>query len=176
MKKICAIAIVILLPALLLRGQTTALPIGPASITSHMGEFDLNLHTATYLGDVQVDDPQMKLRCEWLVASMPASGGRISHIVCETNVVIDYFDQKGQTNHITSDKAVYDYNVQGTVTNETITFTGNPKIENAQTVTIGEPIIWNRADGNIVVMNGKTIFKQGIGGLSGQTNAIQTQK
>ncbi|HEY1661949.1 MAG TPA: LptA/OstA family protein [Verrucomicrobiae bacterium] len=172
MKIFCAIAIVILMPALLLRGQTNNLPIGPATITSHTGFFSLNSHTATYQGNVQVDDPQMTLRCEWLMASMPPSGGRIDHIVCETNVVIDYFDQRGQTNHITSDKAIYDYNVQGMVTNESITFTGNPRIENAQTITIGEPIIWNRADGNIVVMNGKTTFKQGIGGLSGLTNSV----
>jgi len=171
MKRNCAIGLLILLPPLLLCGQTNGVSAGPALITSRTGSFDLNSRTATYQGNVHVDDPQMKLRCEWLLASLPPSGGRISHIVCETNVVIDYSDEKGQTNHITSDKAVYDYNVQGNVTNETITFTGNPKIENAQAIITGEPIIWNRADGNFVVMDEKMIFKEGIGGLSAMTNA-----
>ena len=36
-----------------------------------------------------VDDPEMKLTCEWLVADLPQTGGRVDHIVAETNVVID---------------------------------------------------------------------------------------
>lgn len=171
MKFFGAIALLILLPAMLLCAQTNTIPAVPALITSRTGDFDLNSRTATYQGDVRVDDPEMKMRCEWLVATLPSSGGRISHIVCETNVVIDYFDEKGQTNHITSDKAVYDYNVQGVMTNETITFTGNPRIENAQAIITGEPIIWNRAGGRFTVMNEKMIFKQGITGASAQTNA-----
>jgi lipopolysaccharide export system protein LptA len=124
----------------------------------------MNTRTATYQGHVQVDDPAMHLRCERLTATLPSSGGHINHIVCETNVVIDAF-QNGQTNHITSDNAVYDYSVQAGVTNETITFTGNPRIENAQITTTGEPIIWYRTTGEIRAVNGKTIFKQGLSGF-----------
>jgi lipopolysaccharide transport protein LptA len=164
------ITILLLMAAPWLRAQTNPTPAGPALITSRTGDFDMNTRTATYLGDVHVVDPEMKLRCEWLSATLPTSGGHIDHIVCETNVVIDYSDEKSQTNHITSDRAVYDYNVQGVVTNETITFTGSPRIENAQAIITGEPIIWHRDSGKFEVTNEKMIFKQGIGGLATQTN------
>ena len=69
----------------------------------------------------------MKLTCALLVADLPQSGGRLNHIVAETNVVIDAKDDEGQPIHATSDKTVYDYNVQNGVTNETVTLTGNPQ-------------------------------------------------
>jgi lipopolysaccharide export system protein LptA len=162
--------LIFLLLAPVLRAQTNAMPAGPAVITSDTGDFDMNSRTAIYQGNVRVDDPEMNLQCEWLTATLPPSGGRINHIICETNVVIDT-DQNGQTNHITSDKAVYDYAVQDGVTNETITFTGSPRIENAQVITTGEPIVWNRASGEFNVMNEKMIFKQGFGPMASPTNA-----
>ena len=64
-------------------------------------------------------------------------------------MVIDFTDEKGQTNHVTSDKAVYVYKVQNGVTNETVTLTGNAKVENAQGWLTGEPIVWNRANDSI---------------------------
>lgn len=143
-------------------------PAGPATISSTVGYFNMNSRTATYVGAVRVDDPEMKLRCEWLAAAMPPAG-RINHIVCETNVVIDT-DQNGQTNHITADKAVYDFAVQSGVTNETITFTGSPRIDNAQAIITGEPIVWNRTTGDISVTGEHSIFKQGIGALTSPTN------
>ena len=98
---------------------------------------------------MRVDDPQMKLTCEQLTADMPQAGGRPNHIVAETNVVIDFTDDKGQTNHATSDKAVYDLQVQDGVTNETVTLTGNPRrVENAQGTQAGDVIIWNRVNNN----------------------------
>ena len=74
-----------------------------------------------YSGNVRVDDPQMKLTCEQLTADFPQSGGHIDHMVALTNVVMDSVDEKGQTNHATSDKAVYDYHVQNGITNEIVT-------------------------------------------------------
>ena len=84
----------------------------------------------------------MKLHCEWLVADLPQTG-RISHIVAETNVVIDATDDKGQNMHATGDKAVYTYDVENGVTNEMVTLTGNAKVENAQGWLTGEPITLN---------------------------------
>ena len=77
-------------------------------ISSDSADFDLTGHEAIYRGHVRVDDPQMKLTCEQLIADVPQSGGHVNHIVAETNVVIDFMDNKGQTNHATGDKAVYD--------------------------------------------------------------------
>jgi len=110
----------------------------------------LNGHQAIYRGHVRVDDPQMKLTCAQLTTDLPQAGGRPNHIVAETNVVIDFTDDKGQTNHATSDKAVYLYNVQNGVTNETVTLTGNPQpqVENAQGTQAGDVIVWSRENTN----------------------------
>ncbi|HEY3761223.1 MAG TPA: LptA/OstA family protein [Verrucomicrobiae bacterium] len=168
--KIGAVIILFFGLAPVTRAQSNSIPTpnGPATISSAVGYFDMNSRTATYVGNVRVDDPQMKLQCEWLAATLPSSG-RVNHIVCETNVVIDT-DQNGQTNHITADKAVYDFAVQSGVTNETITFTGTPRIDNAQAVITGEPIIWDRATGEFTVKGEKMLFKQGIGAMTSLTN------
>jgi hypothetical protein len=81
---------------------------------------------------------------------MPPAGGRPNHIVAETNVVIDFTDTKGQTNHATGDKAVYVYSEQGGVTNKTVTLTGNPQpqLENAQGLQVSDVIIWSRENTN----------------------------
>src|ERR1017187_4819032 len=104
----------------------------PPRIDSDSADFDLVARTATYRGYVRVDDTEMKLTCAWLVADVRQAGGRPNRIVAETNVVIDFTDTKGQTNHATGDKAVYIYSEQGGVTNKTVTLTGNPQMENAQ--------------------------------------------
>jgi len=126
-------------------------PRAPTQIYSdNSADFDLNGHQAIYRGHVRVDDPEMKLTCALLVADVPQAGGHPNHIVAETNVVIDFTDDKGQTNHATSDKAVYLYNVQNGVTNETVTLTGNPQpqVENAQGTQAGDVIVWSRENTN----------------------------
>ncbi len=117
---------------------------------------------AVYRGNVRVDDPQMKLTCEEMTADLPQTGGHIDHLVALTNVVMDFVDDKGQTNHATSDKAVYDYNVVNGVTNETVTLTGNAKVENAQGWMTGEPIIWDRVNNSVHAENQKMILRQNI--------------
>jgi len=125
-------------------------PRAPKLIHADSADFDLNGHQGIYRGHVRVDDPQMKLTCERLIADMPPAGGRPNHIVAETNVVIDFTDTKGQTNHATGDKAVYTYQEQGGATNETLTLTGDPQpqVENAQGLQAGDVIIWNRENTN----------------------------
>lgn len=172
----CAAVLFFLSLAPFLGAQTNAIPLNWLVITSRTGAFDANARAAVYDGDVLVKDPQMKLRCQWMKATMPLSGGRINHIVCKTNVVIDYTDQKGQTNHITSDQAVYDYNVQDSVTNETITFTGNPRLENAQMISTGDPIVWNRQTGAVDVTGEKMIIKGDLGAVPGRTNGAVKPK
>ena len=81
-------------------------------------DFDLTARQAAYHIHVRVDDPAMKLTCEYLTANFPQDGGHFDHIVAETNVIIDFTDEKGQTMHATGDKMVYDYAVQNGTTNE----------------------------------------------------------
>ncbi len=181
--KYYSLIIIAVLGGLMLRAQTNT-PGTPAAlrdltrISSDSGDFDLAGHEATYhatyLGHVRVDDPQMKLTCERLVADLPQAGGHPSHIVAETNVVIDLTDEKGQTNHATSDKAVYDFQVKDSVTNETVTLTGNAKVEQAQGWLTGEPIIINCATRQIHADHPHMISRQNPAGTSADTNPPAT--
>jgi lipopolysaccharide transport protein LptA len=146
-------------------------PRAPTIINSDRADFDLTARRAVYYGHVRVNDPQMKLTCEQLTADLPQTGGHINHLVALTNVVMDSVDEKGQTNHATSDKAVYIYNVVNGVTNETVTLTGNAKVENAQGLMTGEPIILDRANNSIHAENQKMILRQNITTVLMNTNA-----
>ena len=106
-----------------------------------------------------------------LIADVPQAGGHPNHIVAETNVVIDFMDTKGQTNHATCDKAVYVFNVQNGVTNETVTLTGNPVMENAQGTQAGDVIIWDRASNKIHFDNPHMVFRQNLNGAVANTNS-----
>ncbi len=150
-----------------LRAQTNV-PAAPTWIDSDSAVFDRDGHQATYRGHVHVRDPGMRLNCEWLVINLPQAGGRVNHIVAETNVVIDLADEKGQTNHATSNRAVYDYAVQGLVTNETVTLTGNPKIENSMGTQSGDIIVWDKVANKFHFTNPIGIMRQN---LNGATNA-----
>jgi lipopolysaccharide transport protein LptA len=117
----------------------------PMTIDSAGAEFDLTAHQALYHGNVRVERPDMKLTCEWLQVTLPeAGGGHLSHVQAETNVVIDFTDEKGQKYHVTSAKAVYAWKVENAVTNETVTFTGSPKVETGQSTIESEPMVWDR--------------------------------
>jgi lipopolysaccharide transport protein LptA len=146
-------------------------PRGPTHIESDSVDFNLATREATYRGHVRVDDPQMKLSCAWLVADLPQNGSRITNIIAETNVVIDATDDRGQTMHATGNKAVYVYTVQNGVTNETVTLTGNAKVENAKGWLTGEPIILNRATGDVTASNEHMVFWQNLNGAMADTNA-----
>jgi lipopolysaccharide export system protein LptA len=134
-------------------------------------DFDLTARKATYHRRVRMDDPEIKLICENLTADLPQEGGRINHIVAETNVVIDFTDDKGQTMHATGDKMVYDYAVQNGATNETVTLTGNPELENAQGKSTGDVIVWDRARNHLDITNPKIVFHQNINGATADTNS-----
>jgi lipopolysaccharide transport protein LptA len=146
----------------------------PTRIDSDSVDFDLTARQAIYRGHVRVDDPEMKLTSEWLVADLPQSGGRVNNIVAKTNVVIDATDEKGQAVHATGDKVVYHYQVQGSVTNETITLTGNPQLENAQDTLTGDVIVWDRANNHLSATNQKMVFRQNLDGAAVDTNSPET--
>jgi lipopolysaccharide transport protein LptA len=175
-KKIYFITLLIMAGGGILCAQTnvsgaTPPPRAPTIINSDRADFDIAARKAFYYGNVCVDDPQMKLTCAKMTADLPQTGGHINRIVAETNVVIDSVDDKGQTNHATSDKAVYFYNVQNGVTNETVTLTGNAKVENAQGWLTGEPIIWDRANNMMHAENQKMLFRQNISDVMMKTNS-----
>ena len=159
-----------------LRAQTTTPPTAQPPetvITSDSGRFNGITHQMFYTGHVVVIDPKAKLWCEALTVDLPAAGGRPTNIVAITNVVIDTLDDKGQTNHITADKAVYTFSVVNSVTNETITFTGgqpSPKVENPQFTIYGEPLVLDLVTKQYGGSNYRMVFKQAPNAGNG-TNA-----
>lgn len=156
MKKIC-LFVLLVLTGCGLHAQTNVTaapkPRAPTLITSERADFDLAGRHAVYRGNVHVDDPQMKLTCEELTADLPPSGGHIDHLVALTNVVMDSVDEKGQTKHSSSDKAVYHYNVVNGVTNETVMLTGHAKVKDGPNWMTGEPITFNLVNHAIHTMH-----------------------
>jgi len=67
--------------------------------------FQTQKRVGSYRDHVRVDDPQMLLTCALLTADLPQPDGLMKHIVAETNVVIYSVDEKGQTNHATTNSA-----------------------------------------------------------------------
>jgi lipopolysaccharide transport protein LptA len=147
----------------------------PMTIDSRSADFDLSGRKAIYYGNVRVDSPQVKLSCAQLTVDLPQEGGHIHHIVAETNVVIDHTDEKGATNRVTCDKAVYDYKVQDAVTNETVTFTGNPQIVNAQGTNTADVIVWDRANDHVRGTN-PHMSGENPGSAVTDTNGLPTPK
>ena len=176
MKKICLIAILALagngwLPAQTNTSTAPKPPRAPTIINSDRADFDLTGRHAVYRGNVRVDDPQMQMSCEELTADLPQTGGHINHLVALTNVVMDSVDDKGQTNHATSDKAIYDYSVVNGVTNETVTLTGNAKVDDGKSWMTGEPITFDRVNNSIHAENQKMILRQSLATALVSTNA-----
>jgi lipopolysaccharide transport protein LptA len=147
-------------------------PRPPTIITSDHADFDMNAHRAIYEGNVHVDHPEMKLTSAWLTVDLPESGGHLNHVVAETNVVVDFVNQSGEKYHVTSAKAVYDYKVVGTVTNETVTFTGQPVVTTATSRIESEPMIWDRIKNKFSFFGPKMIST----GAPGSTNGAAMPK
>lgn len=131
----------------------------PMQITSDSAEVDMVKRQAEYRGNVRVDRQDMKLTCGWMLVTLPEAGGRLDRVTAETNVVIDFTDEKGQTYHVTSAKAVYDFKVENSVTNETVTFTGSPRVETSQSIIESEPMVWDRVKNKFFFSGPKMISK-----------------
>lgn len=175
MKKICLITLLTLLGGWLF-AQTNVVnepkpPRAPTVIDSDRADFDVSARRATYHGNVRVDDPQLKMTCDLMVVELPLSGGHINHLVAMTNVVMYSVDDKGQTNHATSDKAIYDYNVENGVTNETVTLTGNARVQSGQDWMTGEPIIWDRIKNSFHAENQRMILHPNVANVISNTNS-----
>jgi lipopolysaccharide export system protein LptA len=151
----------------IVRAQTNApVPDPPESQTeifSDSGHFDGNKYQMIYLGHVFAAATKSKLHCGQLTVDLPPDGGHPTNIIAEFNVVIDVLDKKGQTNHLTADKAVYTYGVVGAVTNEGVVFTGSnpsPKVENSQVIIEGDPLVLNLVTRQFSGEHYRTFFKK----------------
>ena len=136
-----------------------AKPKPPTEIDSDSADFDLNAHLATYRNHVVVTDPKVRMTCEWMLVTLPSGGEHLSHVVATTNVVVDFTNEQGEKYHVTAAKAVYDYKVVNTVTNETVTFTGSPVVETTNSTIYSEPMVWDRAANKFHFTEPKMISK-----------------
>jgi lipopolysaccharide transport protein LptA len=164
-KTFYVVALLLAVEGGMVRAQTNATAAPQSSvertvISSRRGFYSNATRQVIYTGGVSVTDPKLQLTCEQLTADFPKSGGHINRMVALTNVVMDSVDDKGETNHATSDMAVYEYNVEDGVTNEIVTLSGNARAENAQLILYGEPITYNRATGNLTAEKEHMIIKQ----------------
>lgn len=152
--------------ACIIRAQTNTVAPEPAQqevgLHSQHFKYDGTARQLIYSGDVRATNMQGQLSCESLTISLPADsslGGHPTNAVAETNVVI-VFANKGDTNRLTCDKAVYDYSVSGGVTNETFTFTGHATNVSEKVWMTGEPLIWDNVHNQFSGANFETHFKQ----------------
>ena len=138
---------------------------GQTIIRSHQSEIFMKSNVYVWSEAVRVDNPQMQLKCERLTVEAPkmdSSLGKYNRATAETNVVIDWLDDKGATNHATADKAVYTYIMTNLAvlpavqwqTNALVVLTGNPTVSNAQGVIREDPLIWDRIRDVIYSTNG----------------------
>jgi lipopolysaccharide export system protein LptA len=56
------------------------------------------------------------------------------------------------------------------VTNETVTLTGNPQMENVQGTLTGDVIVWDRLNNHLTASNQKMVFRQSLNGTAADTN------
>lgn len=129
-------------------------PATPTDITSDSADFDLTGKRVEYLGHVLVKDSQINLQCDRLVVDLPESGQRPSRISAESDsrVLIDLI-QNSQKYHVTATNALYQYSVENSVTNDTVTLTGSPVAQSGENVIQGDKIIWDRVTGHFRVFN-----------------------
>jgi lipopolysaccharide export system protein LptA len=135
----------------------------PAEVDSATAYFDMVTQRVIYSGNVRVTDPKIKLTCEWLLLDVPKEGDHINYISAETNVVVD-FTRGDEKYHVTSARAVYNYNVVNQVTNETVTFTGNPIVDTKDGKIWSEPLVWDRTAQRFNFTHPKVILPHGLGG------------
>ncbi len=132
--------------------KTNGTEVPETEILSEDFEFGMNTREAVYKGNVRVIDPashRTNLISGILTATLPAAGERLDHIVAETNVVLDSFDEKGEKTRATGQKAVYTYKATLEKTNETVEMTGQPKLEQPNRWMTADLITMDRATGMI---------------------------
>ena len=131
-----------------------------SEIFSDSFEFNQKTGVAFYRGHVRAVDPQMRLQSGQVMIKLPqgaaagAGAGRPERMVAETNVIVDYFKEKGEKTHATGEKLVFTHSVtNGTTTNEVLELTGKPVIDMTATngqVThgTGEKLVYTSVTGS----------------------------
>jgi lipopolysaccharide transport protein LptA len=129
-------------------------------ILSKRADFDLKGRVAVYRGGVLVKDPRMELACEILTVRLAAQSGQFESIIAETNVSVDFVDEKGQKVHGTGGRAIYTYNVKNGVTNDVVQLLDEPVLETDRGTWRGDVITLDRRSNTIRVTNSRMVIRQ----------------
>ena len=115
-----------------------------------------------YYDQVIITNVQLRLTCERFTVNFLPQGSddHPNHGIAETNLDIIFVDTKGQTNHLVSDKGIYDYGVANGVTNEMLTFSGHVTNYMAHGWMTAEPLRYNVITGDINGENQEMHFTQ----------------
>ena len=171
----CFVHLLMLIPGLAMVGRVAAATNELQKLiieSPNGGHVDMVHYHTVYNGPVTVDTPRMHLTSDWLAADPPHDQVADSHVVAATNVVIVLIDNKGQTNHATSDQAVYNMHVEAGVTNETITLSGHAKMWNDKLTQKGEPLVYDMVKQELVGgSNWETTFNHDALDSLGGTNS-----
>ena len=137
----------------------------PIRIVAEHAVVDMNNHNLVYSSHVTVSDPQMKMTCDSLTVSASTNSSaslRPDGGVAEGHVIIVALDDKGRPINARSDKAIYSYKVANSVTNETVTLTGNVYVDSAMGKGTADPIVWDRINNTIHMENQDMQFQPDI--------------
>jgi lipopolysaccharide export system protein LptA len=121
-------------------------------------DYSTNTGLAFYSGNARVLDPQMHLQCAQLTVKLPEGASaantviRPDRIVAETNVIVDYFTEKGEKTHATGEKMVFTHTVTNGITNEVLELTGHPivdmtNLKGEKTHATGDKVVYNSVTG-----------------------------
>lgn len=124
----------------------------------------LESNVGVWQGNVRGYEQRGNLNCDLLTGEWPQQSSNVfRNVVAEgkqNRVLIDWWDQKGQTNHAVADKAVYTYSVTNSVTNDDVILTGNPVVWSSQGTNAGDKIIWHRISDTVETINSKMTIKE----------------
>jgi lipopolysaccharide transport protein LptA len=138
-------------------------------IDSNEWEFDLKAKVSVHRGNVRAEAQGMHLTCEKLTAKLPATGSRIESFVGESNIVINFVDEKGQKYHGTGDKLIYTFAASAAATNETAELLGHPVLETSQGSMTGDVMVYDLITRKLTVLtNVNTSFRAETRGKTNQ--------
>ncbi|MCX6884213.1 MAG: hypothetical protein NTX27_04135 [Verrucomicrobia bacterium] len=113
-------------------------------------EYRLSPESAYFRENVRLDHPQMAWECQRLLVQIPPTGGRVERLVAEEKVSFNFLDSHGQKLSGRGEKAVYNYTVTPTATNDLMELTGNPILQTTNGTFQNPIFLLNLGTGKLV--------------------------
>jgi lipopolysaccharide export system protein LptA len=130
-------------------------------------DYSLLPDSARFVGGVRIVHPQMDWTCEQMTVKTESGGAKNVNMLAEKQVAFVLNDAKGETLRGACDRAVYEYQVTPSVTNDMMKMTGNPVLQTTNGTLRNSIIILDRAH-NKLIAPGKYVMR---GTVPGSTNA-----